>query len=165
MKNISLSILYSLLLLFLFNAAAIASDITISGSARFRCNFLSKYMEKHGYSFIKEITYDNNFKTNIFVARDATVIIKNKDNTILGVGKTDKKGNFSISVPKDRAYRILVQFHGREVEHELSYSDSENFIADLGYFDIDTVGSWIPMPPMSYCYTCDIRYLETTESR
>ncbi len=163
MKNISLSILYSLSLLLSFNAVAIASDITISGSAQFRCNFLSKYMEKHGYSFIKEITYNNNFKTNIFVASDATVIIKNKDNAMLGVGKTDKKGNFSISVPMDKAYRILVQFHGREIEKELSPSDSKDFIADLGYFDIETVGSWIPIPPLSYCYTCDIRYLETNK--
>jgi hypothetical protein len=53
-KKTSLSIWYSLLLLFSLNAAAVASDVTISGSARFKCNLLSKYMEKNGYYFIEE---------------------------------------------------------------------------------------------------------------
>jgi hypothetical protein len=164
LKKISLSIFYVLLLLLCFNATAIASDITISGSAQFECNLLSKYMKKHGYSFIKEIKYKNNFKTNLFAANDAEVIIKNKLNITVGVGKTGKNGDFSISVPRENTYRIIVRFHGREIEDTVSYSDAKNFIADLGYFESEKVASWIQRPGLSYCYTCNIRYLEIKDS-
>jgi hypothetical protein len=164
MKKISLSICYSLLLLFSFTTVAIASDITISGSAQFKCNLLSKYMKKHGYSFIKEISYENNLKTNLFAAKDAEVTIKNKYDTVVGVVKTDKKGNFSISVRKDNNYKIVVRFHDLEFEYAVDYFDAENFIADLGYFDTEKVESWLQIPAVTYCYTCDIRYLENKES-
>lgn len=165
MKNLSLSILFSLVLLLFLNNAAIAFEVTtINGSVQFKCKLLSKYMEKHGYSYIKEIIYEKTFKTNIFAAKDAEVIIKNKYDTVLAVGKTDKKGNFSISVPKDNNYRIVARFHDREIEEAVSYSDAKNFIADLGYFDTEKVGDWIQIPTLSYCYTCNIRYFETKGS-
>jgi hypothetical protein len=164
MKNISLSIWYSLLLLLSVNTAAIASNITIRGSVQFECNFLSKYMQKHGYSYIKEIKYENNIKTNLFAANDAEVTVKNKYDTVVGVVNTDKKGNFSISVPKDNNYKIVVQFHDRKLEHVVDYFDARNFIANLGYFDTETVESWLQIPAVSYCYTCHIRYLENQES-
>ena len=143
MKKILLSVWISLMLLLSFNAAAVASDITVSGSAYFKCNFRSTYMEKHGYYFIEETLYQKNIKTNLFAARDAKVIIKNRHNTILGVGKTDEKGNFSISVPEDKSYQIVIRFHNREIEDVVSSSDAKNFIADLGYFSTEKVGSWI----------------------
>ena len=103
MKNISLPVFFGLLLLLSFNTTAVAGNITISGSARFECNLLMKYMGKHGYSFIKENKdINNNFKANLFAARDADVIVKDQDNNIVGTGKTDKKGNFSISAPEEK---------------------------------------------------------------
>jgi hypothetical protein len=99
-------------------------------------------MEKHGYSYIKEINY-REFKTNLFAAEDAEVIIKNKYDTVLGVGKTDERGNFSISVRKDNNYKILVRFHDREIEDVVDYFDAKNYIADLGYFKTEKVGNWI----------------------
>ncbi len=163
MRIIKIKIILFLLLLFSLNTVAIASDITISGSAQFECNLLSKYMKKHGYFFIKEIRRKNNLKTNLFAAKDAEVIIKNKLDTILGVVRTDKKGNFSISVPVENMYQIVVRFHDREIKNEVSYSYAKNFLADLGYFDTEKVVSWIPLPALSYCYTCGIRYLEEKE--
>ncbi len=100
-------------------------------------------MEKHGYSFIREVSYRDSMKTNLFAAKDAEIIIKNNHDTIVGYGKTDRKGNFSISVPGDKSYEILVQFHGHEIKKEVSYSEAKKFIADLGYFSTETVGNWI----------------------
>ena len=144
MKKIAFYVwVVSLILLLSLNTAAIASDITVSGSAYFKCNFRSTYMKKHGYYFIEETLYQRSAKTNLFAARDAEVIIKNKHNTILGIGKTDKKGNFSVSVPEDRSYQIVIRFHNREIEDIVSPSDAKKFIADLGYFSTEKVGSWI----------------------
>ncbi len=85
MKNISLFILYGLLLILSFNTAATTSDTTVKGLAYFKCNFLSAYMEKHGYYLIKEDS-----ETDLFAAEDAEVIIKNTDNAVVGVGKEDR---------------------------------------------------------------------------
>ena len=164
MKNIKLVIRFSFFLILFFSNSAIASDITMTGSVRFECNLLSKYMGKHGYSFIREIRYENNIKTNLFAADDADVIVKNNDNNILGVGKTDKKGNYSISVPEGDLYQVFVRFHDREIEYVISYSDAENVIVDMGYFETGTIDAWLQMPALSYCYTCDIRYLESKGS-
>ena len=160
MKRISMSVLCNLLMLLFFCASVPAFDATINGTAQFECNLLSKYMEKHGYFFIRELHYKNNIKTNLFAAGDAEVIIKNKYNTVMGVGKTDKQGNFSISVPRDNNYKVVVRFHDRQVEDVIEYSEAEDFIADLGYFETEKVGSWIEIPPLSYCDTCNIRILE-----
>ena len=151
--------------MFSYNSTAIALEvISINGSTQFTCKFLSKYMEKHGYSYIKESIKESNFKTNVFAAKDAEIIVKNKYDTVLAFGKADKKGNFSISVPKDNNYKMVVRFHDREIEEVVSYSDAINFIADFGYFDAENVGNWIQIPTLTYCYSCNIRYLETKDS-
>ena len=156
--------MYSLLLILPLNAMAFASDIALSGSASFKCNFISTYMGKHGYHLIEKDLYLNNLKIDRYAAHDAEVIIKNQTNAVIGTGKTDEKGMFSISVPEDYSYRIIIRFHGREIEDAVTYSIVKNIIADLGYFDTEQVGSWIPTPALQYCYTCDIRYLETRKS-
>jgi hypothetical protein len=153
--------MYSLLLILSSNAAAFASDFTVSGAAYFKCNFISTYMEKHGYLLIEKDLYLNNLKIDRYAASDAEVIIKNQNNAVIGTGKTDGKGKFSISVPEDYSYRIIIRFHGREIEDAVSNSNVKNITADLGYFDTEQVGSWIPIPPLQYCYTCNLRYLET----
>jgi hypothetical protein len=163
MKNIILSIYVSLLLLNSFNNAA-AADITISGSAQFQCDLLSKYMKKHGYHYIREIKYENSFKTNLFAAKDGEVIVKNMNNTVLGHGKTDEKGNFSVLAPRENSYQILVRFHGREINSVVAGTDEEIIIVDLGYFDKIEVDGWLQIPALSYCYSCDIRYLENKDS-
>lgn len=165
MKKILLSVLFSLLLMLSFNNTAIAFELTkVNISAQFNCKLLSKYMEKYAYSYIRENINGSTFKTNIYAAKDAEVIIKNKYDTVLAAGRADKKGNFSVSVPKDNNYKIFVRFHDREIEEVISHSDAINFIADFGYFDTEKVGNWIQIPTLSYCYTCNIRYLETKES-
>lgn len=142
MKTISLSILLVLLLLF-FNSIALASDITIAGSAYFKCSLMSKYMQKHGYSFIDEISYADYLKTNRYAARDAQVFIKDANNITVGTGLTDKDGNFSVTVPQEDSYQIIVKFHGQEVKEDVSPSDLKNYVIDLGNFSSDSVGSWI----------------------
>ncbi len=164
MKKTSLAVWYSLLLLLSLNAAAVASDVTISGSARFKCNLLSKYMEKNGYYFIKELQYNKNLKTNIFAAKDAEITIKNRNDSILGSGTSDKEGNFSISVPEANTYQVVIRFHDRKIEFGLSLSDVKDYVADMGYFDTEIVGSWIQEPALNYCYTCSVRYHENRES-
>lgn len=146
-----------------FSSASIASDLMINGSVRFKCNFISKYMEKNGYYFIGE-SFIKDFKTNIFAAKDAEIIVKNKYDAVMGTDRTDIKGNFSISVPRDNNYKIVVRFQDREAEYIVPHENANNFIADLGYFRTEVVAGWLPIPRLTYCYTCDIRYLEMHES-
>lgn len=163
--NIFLSSALCAFLFALFmNTGAFASNIVLNGSAYFKCNFNSTYMEKHGYVLIEKNFFINGLKIDEYGANDAEVVIKNQNNAVIGTGKTDEKGNFSISVPEEYLYRVVVQFHDRAIEKAVSYSDAANTIADLGYFDTEIVGSWIPIPPLHYCYTCPIRYLETKKS-
>ncbi len=142
MKTTSLSILLVLLLLF-FNSIALASDITITGSAHFTCSLMSKYMQKHGYSFIDEISSAEYLKINRYAARDAQVFIKDANNITVRKGQTDKYGNFSVTVPQDDRYQIIVKFHDHEVKEDVSFSDLKNYIIDLGNFSSEIVGSWI----------------------
>jgi plasmid maintenance system killer protein len=137
-KSIILSILFGLFLLFSYYIPSYGSEATITGSVYFTCNFLSKYMAKHGYVFIGEEA-----KKNVFAAEDAEVIIKDMNGTVIGTARTDKKGNFSILVPEEMNYRIIVRFHDREKEYTVSYLEINNFTANLGYFNTDTVGNWI----------------------
>jgi len=164
MKLLSSSALFFFLFVLSMNNSASASDITLSGSVYFKCNFVSSYMEKHGYVLIEKDLFMNNLKTDRYAANYAEVVIKNQTNDVVGSGKTDEKGRFSISVPEDYVYRVVVRFHDREIEETVSYEGAANITADLGYFDTEKVGSWIPVPPLRYCYTCNIRYLETKKS-
>ncbi len=143
MKHISAVLCICLSLFFTFQTTASATDITINGNIRFKCNLRSTYMEKHGYHFIKEVSFMNAMKTNVFAAHDADVVIKNKYDAVLGVVKTDTAGNFTVSVPKDNNYKIIVQFHGQEFQEVIDYMDTEHFIGDLGYFETEQVGAWI----------------------
>ncbi len=138
--------------------------ITVSGTAQFKCRLLSKYMKKHGYSFIDEIIYGRKIKTNLFAAGNAEIVIKNKYDAVLASGSADSEGKFSFSVPKDNNYNIIVKFHNREIKDEVMLEESENYIADLGHFDSDTVDTWFPSRALSYCYSCNIRYLENKEA-
>ena len=138
MKKVLLSVLLCLFLLVSYSAVTNASGTTVTGAAYFKSSLLSSYMEKHGYVFIEESS-----RKNIFAAEDAEIIIKNKKNKVIGYGKTDKRGNFSISVPEDDSYKIIVKYHGHEKEYEASSSNSKNFTAYLGYFSSDEVGDWI----------------------
>ncbi|MBI5665522.1 MAG: hypothetical protein HZC49_10640 [Nitrospirae bacterium] len=159
-----LSVLHILLVVLSPNTAAYASDIVLNGSVYFKCNFISSYMEKHGYVLVEKNLYIRELKTDRYAANDAEVVIKNLNNTVIGTGKTDEAGKFSIPVPENQSYRMVIRFHGREIEEAVSYSDSANIKADMGYFDTEQVGSWIPTPPLQYCYACNIRYLETKKS-
>ncbi len=143
MQKILLSFCYGFLLIFLLVAAAFASDITVNGSAYFKCKFTSSYMAKHGYSLIQENLYIKDLKTNLYAAKDAEVIIKNRSGIVVGYGTADEKGNYSISVPEGERYLIIMKFHGQEIEKAVSSSDAKDIITDLGYFSTEIVGRWI----------------------
>ena len=143
MKNILWSALYGFLLILFLNSASAASDVTVSGSAYFKCSFLSKYMVKHGYVLIKENVSVNGSKTNLYAARDAEIIIKDPDNHVIGTGRTDQRGDFSVNVPEGQGYKMIFRFHGQEIEKAVSYAEADRFTADLGYFSTDMVGEWI----------------------
>ena len=163
MKSIRLSLLIGLLL-FAFTSSAIASDVTLKGSAQFKCNLLSKYMEKRGFPFLKELRDRyNHYKSNLYAAKDAEVIIKNRDDAVLRTEKTDENGNFSVSLPEG-AYKIVVRFHDREIESKLSASNHNNFIADLGHFSSNQIDNWLIKPALTYCTNCNIRHFVKNES-
>ncbi len=165
MRKLIVNSLLCPVLLFMFSSSASAFDMaTISGSAQFKSSLLSKYMKKHGYSFLEEVLYNGRYKTNLFAAKEAEVIVKNKYGSVLASGITDHDGHFSLSVPRDNNYQILVRFHDREIEDLVSYSDVNNYTADFGHFKTETVESWFFLPPLTYCYSCNIRHLEMNES-
>ncbi len=156
MKRFLKSAFFIFILSLILNTAAAAANITINGSAYFSCNLLSKYMEKNGYSFIKEI-HQGNVKKNLFAAGDAEVIIKNKKNSIIKTGRTDNMGNFSVSVPGDFGYQIIVRFHGHEFMDVVTSGNEYRFSANMGFFNTEEAGNWISKPKLSYCYTCKLR--------
>ena len=160
-----LGVLTVLLLFFSFTSTSDSFDMTsLNGTVRFKSHLIAKYMKKHGCFYIKEVYYKGTLKTNVFAAKDAEVIIKNKYNAVLAEGRTDDKGAFEFSVPKDNIYNIIVRFRDRETEETVSYEETGNYIADMGHYDTAIVERWFPMPPVTYCYTCNIRYLERKES-
>ena len=138
MKKAIILFLLSVTLVFSYSVSVYALDVTVSGSAQFKCNFLATYMEKHGYVFL-----ETSNKKNIFAAHNADVVVKNDDDKIVGRGKTDPKGQFSIAVPAEERYKIIVSYNGHESEYELTAAQAKNFTAYLGYFDSDEVGRWI----------------------
>ncbi len=159
MKSLRLSLLIALLLL-VFTSSAIASDIMLKGSAQFKCNLLSTYMEKRGYPFLEELKDGyNRYQANLYAAKDAEIIIKNSDDTVLLIEKADKSGDFSISLPEG-AHKIVVRFYDREIESELSKTDHNNFVADMGHFSSNEVDKWLEKPAMTYCTTCNIRHFK-----
>lgn len=142
-----------------------ASDITLSGAVYFKCNYNSTYMEKHGYALIKKNLLIKDFKIDSYAASYAEIVVRNQNDTIIGTGKTDEKGVFALSVPEEHLYRLMVTFRGREIQEFVPYTNAANITVDMGYFDTESVGSWIPVPPITYCPTCNIRFLESKEAR
>ncbi len=160
MKRINLSVFCILILVLSFSIPAMASDITIKGSALFKCSLIGKYLEKHGYTYIDEVMYDNIYKINRFGAKDAEITIRNKSNEIVGSGTADKNGEFAFVVPEDKGYKIAAKYHGHEVEILTDHYLGHKYTADLGRYSSKEVGGWIKSLPVTYCYNCDIRYLE-----
>ena len=138
MKKITVSILIGFLMILLIGGAADALKNKMSVTVQFKCNFLSKYMEKHGYVFV-----ESSNKKNIFAARESKITIKDMNDKIVGTGTANEKGEFTSYVPVQDSYKISIQFHGRESEFEVSSSKAGNFTAYLGYFETDEVGGWI----------------------
>ncbi len=164
MKRVTLSLLVCFVLVIAFSAPSIAADVSIEGSAYFKTSLIAKYMKKHGYHYVSEVMYNNIYKTNLFGAKNAEVIVKNTDDIIVGFGRTDKKGDFSFTVPGDREYKIVIRFQGREIEKKTNEFQTGRLTADLGHFTSDEVDSWIEKYPVTYCKECDIRYLEAKGS-
>ena len=138
MRKITVSILLSLFMLLSYHGAANALKDKMSVTVQFKSNFLSKYMEKHGYVFV-----ETSNKMNIFAASNAIITVKDMNDEIVGTGKANKNGEFTSYVPEQEKYKVVVKFHGHESEFEVSSSRAGNYIAYLGYFESDEVGGWI----------------------
>ncbi len=164
MKKMTLSLLLSLVLLAFLCIPSMAADMTIEGSAQFKTSLIAKYMEKHGYYYINEVMHNNQYKTNLFGAKNAEVMVVNTKGIIVGFGRADMKGDFSFDVPVDREYKIIISFHGREIEKKTNEFQTGSLKADLGSFSSEEVDSWIESYPLTYCDNCDIRYLEAKGS-
>lgn len=158
MKKILL-IISCIILIFNISSISHASDVTLNISAQFKCNFLAKYMKKHGYHYIKEVPFRNNMMTNMFAASDAKVVVRDKHDVVLATGSTDTKGNLSIKVPSDNEYMVVIKFHDREYIEHLDINNKDSFVADLGFFESDVVSNWISHPAVSYCNGCESRHL------
>ena len=138
MKKCLLSILMCLILVISFSGAVCASDTVVSGSIYFSSSLISSYMQKHGFIFIKDHSHDL-----VYAAPDAEIAVINKEDDIVGQGRTDTGGHFSISVPEEKSYMIIVRFHGHEYKHEVPNSERDNISIRLGLFSSDEVDAWI----------------------
>ena len=138
MKKCLLSILMCLILLISLSGAVCASDTVVSGSIYFSSTLISPYMQKHGFIFIKEGSHDV-----VYAAPDAEITVTNKEDDIVGQGRTDTGGHFSISVPEVESYMIVVRFHEHEYKHEVPNSERDTILIRLGLFRSDEVDRWI----------------------
>lgn len=141
MTKITVSILIASLMILLIGGIGGAEEALknkINVNVQFKCNFLTKYMEKHGYVFVEKSN-----KMNIFAARDAQIIIKDMNDNVIADGTTDQNGEFTGNVPFQDSYKLVVSFNKHESEFIVSSSKADNFTAYLGYFESDEVGGWI----------------------
>jgi len=154
MKKILRAICFTLVVFYSFINNAVASDVVISGSTQFDCSLSSKFMEKHGYVFIEESYYESYLTTNMYAARDAEVIVENEHGAVLGTGIADKKGKFSITVPKGDLYNVIARFHGNEIIKQVQFPKLENVIVYIGYFKSDVVDNWLRTAGLNDCDNC-----------
>ena len=143
MKKILLVICFSALIFTFSNNNAAASEVVISGSSQFDCSLSAKFMEKHGYVFIEESYYASYMSTNMYAATDAEVTIENEHGAILGAGMADKRGHFSITVPKSDLYKIVVTFHGHKGIKQVQFSKIDDVIVYLGFVKSEIVDNWL----------------------
>lgn len=81
----------------------------ISGELYFKCDFKEKYVESLGYKFLREVE-DGAYITNLFGANGAKIIIRGNQGNIIGMGKSDLSGGFSVDVKKGDFYEIELRF-------------------------------------------------------
>ena len=147
MQKILRAICFSLVVFYSFINNAVASDIVISGSTQFDCSLSAMFMEKHGYVFIEESYYESYLTTNMYAAKDAEIIIENEHGAVLGTGIADKKGKFSIAVPKGDLYKIIARFHDTKSIKQVQYPNIEDIIVYMGYIQSDMVDNWLRSGP------------------
>ncbi len=138
MKKCLISILICLIFVISFSGAAGAADTVVRGSIYFSSSLISSYMQKHGFIFIEERSHDF-----VYAAPDAEITVTNKEDDIVGQGRTDTGGHFSLSVPDEKSYMIIVRFHGHEYKHEVPDSERDDISIRLGLFSSDEVDGWI----------------------
>ena len=136
-----------------FNNNASASEVVISGSSQFDCSLSEKFMEKHGYVFVEESYYESYLSTNMYAATGSEVKVLDADGNVLGTAKTDDKGGFTVSVPKEDTYRIICMFRDKKVEKVVKFSDIDNITVYIGFFKSEIVDSWLRTASLSN--SCD----------
>jgi hypothetical protein len=95
-------------------------------------------MQKHGFIYIEKGSRDF-----VYAAPDAEITVTNKEDDIVGQGRTDIGGHFSMSVPEEESYMIIVRFHEHEYKHEVPNSKRDTILIRLGLFRSDEVDRWI----------------------
>ncbi|HAA29219.1 MAG TPA: hypothetical protein DCE56_17855 [Cyanobacteria bacterium UBA8553] len=83
--------------------------------------------------FIKEVA-NGSYKTNLFGANGTEITVKNSKNNIVGMGKANSDGSFSIPVENDNFYSVEINFKSKKAERKLSKDNLNNLEVDLGRF-------------------------------
>jgi CTP:phosphocholine cytidylyltransferase-like protein len=143
MKKNLLAICFSAFIFIFFINNVSASEVVISGASQFDCSLSAKFMEKHGYVFIEESYYKSYVTTNMYAAAYAKVTIENEHGAILGAGMADKRGRFSITVPKSDLYKIVVTFHGHKGIKQVQFPKIDDVIVYLGFVKSEIVDNWL----------------------
>jgi hypothetical protein len=116
-------------------AEADSKGATLSGKAAFAVDYKRSVMEQKGFRFIGKGTYGP-YVTNYFGAQNAAIVVKNGKGELIGVGKANSDGTFSLTLEPSTFYQISVEYRGRKIEKVISSSDAtKNIQLDLGRFE------------------------------
>ncbi len=118
-------LVFLFLFIFSFSAHASEKDV-ISGIVKFKCDFKGSFLESHGFKYYEKVSNGSSV-TNVFGAKDAKIIIRNSDNKVIGIGTSDDKGHFSITVDEDEIYQIEARFLSLKKDEVISKSDANDF--------------------------------------
>jgi hypothetical protein len=106
--------------------------INIHGLAIFKCDYSSTADAVKGMKFYKNVK-NGPFITLLYGAGGTEVTIRDASNAIIGFGKADPDGSYSVLVPPCEFYQIEIKFKDKTANKTIAAKDAEeSFDIDFG---------------------------------
>jgi hypothetical protein len=140
MKRIASIVLSGLaLIIVLFYApynsnAAATPKVKVAGVLMLASDYKAEVLEVLGYGYIQQVQYGP-YKTSMFGVPQQDVIIRNADNTIVGVAKSNKKGEFELEVEDSPFFEVTATFKGVKIQKVCSKLSAKNVEIFFGKYD------------------------------
>ena len=113
--------------------AAATTKLKITGVLMFASDYKAEVLENLGYGYIQQALYGP-YKTSIFGIPQHDVIIRNADNTIVGITKSNKKGEFELDVEDSPFFEITATFKGVKIKKAFSKLSAKNIEIFFGKY-------------------------------